>query len=224
MFEPHFADVEDDPTGGMMNSAKPMLTKMILSEEDIGKEFYGEKVGTDKSPCTWWAYPENRKLSEIDIYTDGTKLRRMTMMFLDGGYRDFGDESFDSEPLKYDFSGKVDLLGVFGMVTPAEENDNSKAHIHSLGFITNSCPVRDLLDYESNHKVTKLSQLEKAERVAIEEAANFTLLITIVGVCLGCMTLCACYFLLKNRGTICKKKKKADDKREVSMPVPQDTP
>ena len=43
------------------------------------------------------------------------------------------------------------------MVTQGEDNIHSEAHIHSLGFIVNSCPVRDLLDYEKNHKVTKLS-------------------------------------------------------------------
>ena len=82
--EPNFADVEDDPTGGMMNTAKPMITKMLLNEEDIGKEFHGEVVGTFKAPCEWWGYNPKNKLSEIDIYTDGTRLRKMTIKMLNG--------------------------------------------------------------------------------------------------------------------------------------------
>ena len=67
-----------------------------------------------------------------------------------------------------------------------------------------------MLDFENRHKTTNLEKLEHtAGNFALNEAQDLTLayvLITIVSVI---VCFCGVYFLLKNRGSLCKKRTQA---------------
>mmetsp|Transcript_1628 Transcript_1628/g.2244 ORF Transcript_1628/g.2244 Transcript_1628/m.2244 type:complete len:81 (+) Transcript_1628:316-558(+) len=67
---------------------------------------------------------------------------------LSGKEEIFGSDSPNTTTETYDFSKKIDLLGVHGMVVPSD----STHQISNLGFVVNNCPVRDLLDFEQHHK------------------------------------------------------------------------
>lgn len=73
-----------------------------------------------------------------------------------------------------------------------------------MSFIINECPGRELLDKEREFLDYKgmldLFERDVDEAVHDETIALTVLICILVGSCLVCT-----YFLLKNRGTICKK-------------------
>ena len=82
---------------------------------------------------------------------------------------------------------------------------NVVEHIHSLGFITNECPSRSILEFEE-HVKRKKTWLEGAEQVVENDfrenpiLGGVIVLIMLLSIC-----FCACYFCLKNRGTLFKR-------------------
>lgn len=99
----------------------------------------------------------------------------------------------------------MDLLGVFGRVTIASESLSETPHIHSLGFIVNECPVRNLLDFEQNHDLNELLKIDEAKEAgaAIDSEAKLGLAL-IIGI-ISLWVIIGVYIALKNRGKLCKK-------------------
>ena len=58
-------------------------------------------------------------------------------------------KNFHLHTHRFDFSRKVDILGLWGLVTPDPTNSDVEL-IHSLSFITNECPGRKMLQVEKN--------------------------------------------------------------------------
>ena len=70
------------------------------------------------------------------------------------------------------------------------------------------------MDFEKLSKHELNSFVQEAEELAIEEASNMTLAITLISVVSTIVFLIGLYFLLKNRGSLCKKKTSHDERKE----------
>ena len=108
---------------------------------------------------------------------------------------------------EFKFSHKVDILGIWGTTSDNIDKDEPDIveHIHSLGFITNECPSRNILEFEQHirHRHTWLSGAEDIIEKDIEEnpaMGGVIVLIMLLSIC-----TCSCYFCLKNRGTLFKR-------------------
>ena len=95
------------------------------------------------------------KIMEIEAQSDGERLRTLIFRLASGNETMFGHDfnATGERPMlirKYDLQRKRDLLGVFGHVQE-DEDDEFSYHIVSLGFITNDCPGRSLLEHERQY-------------------------------------------------------------------------
>ena len=81
-----------------------------------------------------------------------------------------------------------------------------KEYIHTLGFITNECPSRNVLEFEKNLNVDKTT-LKSLEDTIKYEVEHEDPVIGVVIVTVLCISICFCwgYYCLKNRGQICKR-------------------
>ena len=105
---------------------------------------------------------------------------------------------------KFGFRDKSDILGFFGSAQTYPIFNEPSGHIYSLGFIVNTCPVRDLLKYEKDQFASPEGIAQQVEEFVLDEATDLTVGYTILGIFLLGFAVCGCYFLLKNRGTLCK--------------------
>ena len=70
------------------------------------------------------------------------------------------------------------------------------------------------MDFEKLSKHELKSFEQEAEELAIEEATNMDLAIALISVVSTIVFLIGLYFLLKNRGSLCKKKTGHDDEKD----------
>lgn len=132
-------------------------------------------------------------------------LRKITIKTLAGQQRDYGTFTGRMKVKKFGFRDKSDLLGFFGSAQSYQVFNEPIGHIYSLGFIVNTCPVRDLLKYETDQFASPESTVERVEEFVVDEATDLTFGYSILGIFLLGFAICGCYFVLKNRGTLCKK-------------------
>lgn len=121
----------------------------------------------------------------------------------------------DSQVIHFDEHD--DLLAVYGWVVPDKE-DFTKEHIASLGFIRNSCPMRDMLYHEEQYieeqwelkakSLEEWSRRNRGDRDGRERGmpGSVAALITILSIISLVSVLMSVYLCLKHRGKICKKK------------------
>ena len=84
--------------------------------------------------------------------------------------------------------------------------DRETSSIQTLGFITNECPVRNLLDFEKLGGKEHESLVHEAEHFVMTESADMTFVFVFVSLILIISCLLCLYVLLKNWGALCKKK------------------
>ena len=118
---------------------------------NVGKSFTGHILGSDsQSECKFLSINEADKILYIVAEADDLNLRRLRVR-LASQQADYvyGKSDEGSVSHKFDFDRKVDILGLWGK-TAIDVLDSDVEQIHSLAFITNECPSRDLLDLESH--------------------------------------------------------------------------
>ena len=155
---------------------------------------------------------------DIIVRSDERRVRSIAFDLASGGNVQYGNPNDDEFPMmhRFNFSEQVDLLAVYGWVM-ADADDPETDHISSIGFIVNSCPIRDLLAWEKEHlygadddEVTRLDSEDGGRRKngkrrgGVGKGAFAAILIFSI---LTPFIICAAiYYILKRRGMICKKK------------------
>ena len=131
---------------------------MDLFADESSSAYEGTRMkmfGTYKTPCRNLVIDKEDKIMEIEAQSDGERLRTLIFRLASGNETMFGHDfnKTGERPMlirKYDLQRKRDLLGVFGHVME-DEDDEFSYHIVSLGFITNDCPGRSLLEHERQY-------------------------------------------------------------------------
>ena len=179
-------------------------------------------VGTPYSPCEELVIADDDRIVSIDAESDGLTLRKVAVHLLSGKGKVFGGFKgpWNDHPThRFDFTRKIDLLGVYGLVAIDPVNPALKGkkidHIESLGFITNECPIRSMADFI--HDLPPVSRLERVEEFVIAEAGDPVLAIVLVSL-MSALAICAIvYFCLKNRADLCKKKRSRSHDEEIQI-------
>ena len=111
-------------------------------------------IGLQVPLCTRINIADDDRIVGIDAESDGLTLRKITVHLEKGEGKVFGGFTgpWNEHPVhRYDFTRKVDLLGVYGMVAQDPKNSaldgKLEEHIMTLGFIVNECPIRNMTSY-----------------------------------------------------------------------------
>ena len=102
-----------------MNEAQKEFASAITNIEDVGKEFKMNPIGVVVQPCYQMQIEEDDRILGIDAESDGVTLRRITVHLLSGKGKVYGgfDGPWNNHPFhRFDFSRKLDLLGIYGLV------------------------------------------------------------------------------------------------------------
>jgi len=157
-------EIEDDNSAGILFTTQDMIKESIEGKENLNKVYVGERVGWDtRSGCESIIIEEQDKIAYILAESDNFHLKKLTVQLASGAKRVFGSytfkESENRNEHKFEFDRKVDILGVWGKVSQEAGGAHSE-HIHALGFITNECPSRNILDLEHHLLLKKSSTIK----------------------------------------------------------------
>lgn len=132
---------------------------MAVKAKNPGKVIDFEMVGTRTGTCTDIVIAEDDKLLMIDLESDGYMLRKMAVHLDSGLSYKFGDYQgpWNDHPKNtFVFEDKWDLLGMVGYVAPDKQDAHQgDQHIVMLGFFVNTCPIREMIDFERHYRSDK---------------------------------------------------------------------
>ena len=169
-------------------------TQFVFGDIDIGDLFRLDVIGNPLSPCQYLEMDYTDRIVYIDAYTDGQYLRKLKVGLQNNGkFAEFGDFDFgDTEPIlmHHEFYD-AEILGIIGTMA-TRPDDEDMTHFVDLGFIVNSCPIRDLAGWEARQIRENILKNPRVQKTVI----GWVLIIVVLLVIFFMVT----YFCLKNRG------------------------
>lgn len=145
-----------------MSSMSELQVDMIfdgqyaIKPENPGKVYEMTMIGSASGTCTDIMIEDDDKLLMIDLEADGLMLRKMAVHLDSGLTYSFGgyEGPWNSHPRKtFVFEDKWDLLGMVGYISPDNMNSHDgEYHLSMLGFLANTCPIIEMIDFERHYK------------------------------------------------------------------------